>query len=428
MPIPMQVSLPLALHLCTPQTYNIMTDERWKPGEKLHRFSLNDFAFIEQQSGRTQATLLFAAILRDIFNHSDWSQLYSFFTKRFPQGQEPNDASMRTLEPPKEQSAWKKPTMVDFMTDPSSVGLPKDLVILLATAGRTSRSRLMGPDPQPCAIGPAISVACGAGGYMDLAYAGRPPGQYEKLHYINGELYGWKKNKFDVIAGDISTTKKGGRDRHWAEWAELWSAIAEWVYEHDSKALQLGHLSTHSFKYRPSPEEERSFDHFGKIPRQYLRTDAIAAAEAIHDVFAQLAEEPERFQGVEWDFLELAVPVDVREAFHARFGQKGPDHNENRARLVHRVPGPGRDSLAYGDSLAYEEVSPMALKRCPDGFFGASWEAWLLSIEGGDVVIVETIFQALWAVMLLSQLPLNIEIIGKTDRFPRCRDPDTVYI
>lgn len=69
------------------------------------------------------------------------------------------------------------------------------------------------------------------------------------------------------------------------------------------------------------------------------------------------------------------------------------DHDENRARLVQRVPGPGRDSLAYGDSLAYEEVSPTALKRCPDSFFGASWESWLLSIEGGDVVVVETLFQ-----------------------------------
>lgn len=35
----------------------------------------------------------------------------------------------------------------------------------------------------------------------------------------------------------------------------------------------------------------------------------------------------------------------------------------------------------------------MALKQCLDGFFGASWEAWLLSIEGGDAVIVEMIFQ-----------------------------------
>jgi hypothetical protein len=36
----------------------------------------------------------------------------------------------------------------------------------------------------------------------------------------------------------------------------------------------------------------------------------------------------------------------------------------------------------------------MALKRCPETFFGASWETWLLSIEGGDVVVVETLFQA----------------------------------
>jgi hypothetical protein len=360
----------------------------------LQRFSLNDFAFIEQQSGRAQATLLFAAILRDIFNHPDWSQLYAFFSKRFPQGQKPDDASVRTLDPPKEQSAWKQPTVVEFMTDPSSVGLPKDLVTLLANAGRTSRARLMGPDPQPCAIGPAISVACGAAAYMDLTYAGRPPGHYDEMTYINGELYGWKKDKFDVMASAISTTKKGGRDRYWAEWANLWSVIAAWVYESDSTALQLGHLSSHSFKYRLSREEEHSFDRFGKIPRKFLKTDAIAAADAIHDVFAQLAKEPRRYQGVEWDFLELAVPLEVREAFYARFGHKGTDHDENRALLVQRIPGPGRDSLAYGDSLAYEEVSPMALKRCPETFFGASWETWLLSIEGGDVVVVETLFQA----------------------------------
>jgi hypothetical protein len=393
-----------------------MTDERWKPGEvcrsskkkqwdskyklvlltcdqKFQRFSLNDFGFMEQQSGRAQATLLFAAILRDIFNHPDWSQLYHFFSKRYPAGQESEDASMRTLNPPKELSTWKKPTVVNFMTDPSSVGLPKDFATLLATAGRTSRARLMGPDPQPCAIGPAISVACGAGAYMDLTYAGQPPGKYEKMTYAYGELYGWKKDKFEVIAGAIPRTKKGGRDRYWAEWENLWRVIAEWAYEHDSTALQLGHLSTHSFKYRLSPEEDRSFDHFGKIPRKYLKTDAIAAADAIHGVFEQLAKEPRLFQGVEWDFLDLGVPVEVREAFHARFGEKGPDHNENRARLLQRVPGPGRDSLAYGDSLAYEEVSPMALKRCPDSFFGTSWESWLLSIEGGDVVVVETLFQ-----------------------------------
>ncbi|KAJ5369218.1 uncharacterized protein N7496_008978 [Penicillium cataractarum] len=398
----MQVSLPLALHLSSPQTYNIITDERWKPGEKLQRFGLHDFAFIDQNSGRSTATLLFAAILRDIFNHPDWSQLHAFFSKRFPQGEKPTDATQRTLTPPKDQS-WKQPEVVDFPTDPSSVGLPKDLVTLLATAGRTSRARLMGADPQPCAIGPAISVACGAGAYMDLTYAGRLPGQYEKMTYIGGELYGWKKDKFDVIASPISTTEKGGRDRYWAEWEELWSVIAEWVYEYDSTSLQLGHLSSHSFKYRLSPEEKSSFDQFGKIPRRYLKTDALAAAEAIHAVFAQLANEPQRFQGVEWEFLELSIPPE-------------------------RVPGPGQDSLAYGDSLAYEEVSPMALKRCPNNCFGVSWEAWFLSIEGGDVVVVETIFQALWAVMWLASLPLNIKIIEKSDRFPRYRDPEVVYI
>lgn len=371
--------------------------------QKLQRFSINDFAFIDQNSGRAQATLLFAAILRDIFNHPDWSQLHAFFSKRFSQGGKSTDASQRTLIPPKEQS-WKQPEVVDFLTDPSSVGLPNDLVTLLATAGRTSRARLMGPDPQPCAIGPAISVACGAGAYMDLTYAGQLPGQYEKMTYIGGELYGWKKDKFDVIASPISTTEKGGRDRYWAEWAELWSVIAEWVYEYDSTSLQLGHLSSHSFKYRLSPEEESSFDMFGKIPRKYLKTDAIAAAEAIHAVFDQLANDPQRFQGVEWEFLDLSIPPEVREAFHARFGQKSSDHDENRDRLVQRVPEPGQDSLAYGNSLAYEEVSPMALKPCPSNFFGASWEAWLLSIEGGDVVVVETLFQVSKVTVCIARL------------------------
>ncbi|KAJ5151342.1 uncharacterized protein N7482_010594 [Penicillium canariense] len=361
--------------------------------QKFQRFSLNDFAFIEQQSGRTQATLLFAAILRDIFNHPDWSQLHAFFSKRFSPGKQPANASMRTLSPPEEQSTYKKPTVVEFHTDPSSVGLPKDLAILLARAGRTARGGLMGPDPQPCAIGPAISVACGAGAYMDLTYADKPPGKYDELSNVGGELYGWKNGNFEVIAGALATTKKGGRGRYWAEWTVLWSVIAEWIYEHDSTALQLGHLSSHSYKYRLSREEESSFDHFGKIPRKYLKTEAIAAAEAVHNVFAQLAKEPTQFQGIEWDFLDLAVPVEVREAFHARFGQKGADHEENRAGLVRKVRGPGQDSLVYGDSLPYEEVSPMALKRCPESFHGASWEAWLLSIEGGDVVMVDTMFQ-----------------------------------
>lgn len=30
--------------------------------------------------------------------------------------------------------------------------------------------------------------------------------------------------------------------------------------------------------------------------------------------------------------------------------------------------------------------------------------------------------------MLLSQLPLKIKIIGKSDRFPKYRDPEDVYI
>ncbi|OBT62210.1 hypothetical protein VE03_08058 [Pseudogymnoascus sp. 23342-1-I1] len=423
MPIPMQVSLPLALHLRSPVTYNFLSNERWKPGEKFQDGrSLNDFLFIDQQSERAQATLLFADILRTLYNHPDWSQLYAFFNARYSENEELGDPKFRTLDPPQNLRTFKKPTAVPFMTDPSSVSLPKDLPDLLAKAGKTARGGLLGPDPQPCAIGPAISVACGPGSYMELLYAGHRPGKYPQLSCIDGEYYGWSQDKYQVVAGRIATTKKGGRGRSWAEWADLWSVIAEWIYEHDSTSLELGFYdSSHSYKYRMSDEEQRSFDPFGKIPRKYLNTSAIGAADTIRDVFAQLAKSPGRFQGIEWDFLELETPPEVTDAFYARFGRRNPDHEINCAELA--------DQIAKGwNSPSYEHISPMALKHCPDSFRGADWEAWLLSVEGGDVVVVETLFQALWAVTLLAQLPLSIKIVGKGDNFPRYRNPEDIYI
>ncbi|KAJ5689113.1 hypothetical protein N7462_003505 [Penicillium macrosclerotiorum] len=418
----MQVSLPLALHLRSPQTYNFLTDEHWKPGEKFHRRSLNDLAFIDAHSGRIQATVLFADILRAIFDHPDWSQLYDFFSARYSKEQGQVDSAIRTLHPPKEQSTWKKPTVIAIKTDCSSVGLPKDFPALLATAGETSRSGLMGPDPQPCAIGPAIGLAFGVGSYMDLTYANQPPGHYPAVRYVGDELYGFGQKEYQVLSGSFAVTKKGGRERYWAEWARLWSIIAEWVYEHDSEALQLGYIDHFTYKSRLTPEEERSFDIFGKIPRKYLKTYGIAAADAVHDVFAQLAKEPDCFQGIEWDFLELAVPVEVRDSFYARFGERGSDLGIIRLQLSIRIAGPS------GGSGAYDEISPMALKKCPNTLCGMDWERWLLSIEGGDVIVLEAMFQALWAVMLLNQLPLDVQIIEAGGQFPKYRDPGSVYL
>ncbi|KAL2833512.1 hypothetical protein BJY01DRAFT_253476 [Aspergillus pseudoustus] len=437
MPLPMQVSLPLALHLRSPVTFDIFSNQHWKPGEKFDNGrTLNDFGFLDQRSGRGKATLLFAAILRAIFNHPDWAQLHAFFSTRYnekskdkmvKQSEKNIDPASRTLHPFDKDNLYShhKPTIVDFRTDPESVNLPPDLASLLATAGRTSRSGMLGPDPQPAAIGPAISAAFGAGAYMDLVYAGHPPGEYPELSWIAGQLYGWRDEKFQPLTqalGD-ATSKKGGRGRYWAEWAALWKVIAEWVYEHDSTALQLGFLGSHSYKYRLSEAEDRSFNHFGKIPRAYLATDAINAADAIRDVFAQLAAEPVLFQGIEWSYLEMDVPAGVREAFYKRFGTAGKSDPSNRYAELLRGAGRGGSS-----SLVYDEVSPMALRPCPAKFRGAAWEAWLLSIEGGDVVVVETLFQALWAITLLSQLPLDIHIMEEGERFPKYRDPMEVYM
>ncbi|KAL2865215.1 uncharacterized protein BJX67DRAFT_382958 [Aspergillus lucknowensis] len=434
MPLPMQVSLPLALHLRSPVTYDLVSNRRWKPGEKFDNGrTLNQFGFLEEHSDRGKATLLFAAILRAIFNHPDWAQLHAFFTARFNNKSKDKDKTgqqskksvspaSRTLYPFDKESLFSSrqtPKIVDFRTDLESVNLPADFASLLATAGRTSRSRMLGPDPQPAAIGPAISAAFGAGAYMDLVYAGHPPGKYPELHWIGEQLYGWPDGELQPLTQ--ATSKKGGRGRYWAEWAALWKEIAEWVYEHDSTALQLRFLGSHSYKYRLSEEENRSFDHFGKVPRAYLATDAINAADAIRDVFAQLAAEPVRFQGIEWSYLEIDVPSAVSEQFYKRFGTAGKSEPSERYAELLRAVG-------MGSSLVYDEVSPVALKPCPATFRGAAWEAWLLSIEGGDVVVVETVFQALWAVTLLSQLPLDIRILDEGERFPKCRDPTEVYI
>ncbi|KAK2018746.1 hypothetical protein LZ32DRAFT_599015 [Colletotrichum eremochloae] len=220
----------------------------------------------------------------------------------------------------------------------------------------------------------------------------------------------------------MATTRKGGRGRCWAEWAELWSAAAEWVYEYEATALEHFAASSYSYKYRLSDEERASVPVGAKVPRRFLATDAIDAADAVRDAFAQLAENPIKFQGIEWDFLELEAGREVMGRFHARFGRRDPDAKKNVESLARRA------GLEGWNRLSYEEVSPVALKKCPDTFNGLDWESWMLSVQGGDVAVVNTLFQALWAVIMLSLLPVKIDIVDKDDRFPRHRDPDTVYL
>jgi hypothetical protein len=298
------------------------------------------------------------------------------------------DREARKLTPPDDGGYYsEKMVTTNFKTDPSSVGLPKDLTAKLAAASIAVRGGMLGPDPQPTAIGPAISIAVGPGGYMDLVYAGQPPGKYPELQRVGDELFGWENDKFQAIVGAMATTKKGGRKRCWAEWAELWSIVAEWVYEYDSTSLEHLFISTHSFKYRLSDEEHASVPFGGKVPRKFLATDAINGADAVRDVFNQLAENPTRFQGIEWEFLELKFKDDLRDKFHARFGRKDPSTAKNIERLTQPA------GLDRWDRLNYNEVSPVALKQCPGTFNGLDWESWMLSIEGGDVVVVNTLFQ-----------------------------------
>ncbi|KAK1961956.1 hypothetical protein LY78DRAFT_720836 [Colletotrichum sublineola] len=241
---------------------------------------------------------------------------------------------------------------------------------------------------------------------MDLVYySGQPPGKYPKRHRVGPELFEWRDDKFLPGVSAMATTRKGGRGRCWAEWAELWSAAAEWVYDTVS-----------------ANEERASVPVGAKVPRRFLATDAIDAADAVRDAFAQLAENPIKFQGIEWDFLELEAGREVMGRFHARFGRRDPDAKKNVESLARRA------GLEGWNRLNYEEVSPVALKKCPDTFKGLDWESWMLSVQGGDVAVVDTLFQALWAVIMLSLLPVKIDIVDKDDRFPRHRDPDTVYL
>lgn len=105
-----------------------------------------------------------------------------------------------------------------------------------------------------------------------------------------------------------------------------------------------------------------------------------------------------------------------------------------------------RVSLGSHDTLSYKAVSPTQLRPCPQTCNGIDWERWILSIEGGCIVRVDTIFQvssrcvplflashsdimkALLAVMLLTYLPLHIKILDKGETYPKFPDSDCVYL
>ena len=383
--------------------------------------TVNDFAFLNSQSGRSESTVLFAAIFRTLYEHPDWLQLHAFFSKRYSRSQMLVDRDARKLtgdpDNNSDHRAGKKVT-ASFKTDPSSVGLPKDLNLKLATAGRTVTSGMLGPDPQCQAIGPAISVTVGSGAYMDLIYGGRPPGQYPTRYADGSKPFGLRDENYKPIAATV----KGGRGRCWTEWEQLWSLIADWVYECDATLLQNQMFGWYSYKFSLSDQERAKLGFGSKIPREILSTTAIDAADAVRNVFKELAENPTKFHGIEWDFLELMSTEELRTAFNKRFGPRETD-------LRRRIESLNRSvELNDWDRLNYNEVTPVALKACPAGTNGLDWENWMSSIEGGNIVVVHTLFQALWAVIILSRLPVTIKVIDKEDRFPRYGDPNTVYM
>jgi hypothetical protein len=386
----MQISLPLALQLRTPVRHGPVTDERRRsktgsrdPKNYQDGFDVQDIFTIEDQYHRVHASLIFASILRDIFNHTDWSELHTFFTKRYRDTSEQPvaDEEKRMLNPPRGHALHgQKPATVHFRTDPDSVGLPSDLTERLRFA-RQLVSCSSGPDPITTAIGPAIGMAVGPGAYIDLMYGGFVPG---KDPYTNHNHLGKSSDKREDsrMKATLTTTQSGGRGRTWAEWAELWGAIADWVSEHGMAWLDMSVSKSRPQSRGPEPGGGPSPPSNEKENVPSLFLEAIDAADVVRDVFSQLASRPLDFQGIEWTFLELEVQVDVSNSFYARFGRK-PDR-DHFSKLVETGAWPRPD---------HGQVDKHAIKPCPSCFNGADWEAWLLSIEGGDVVVVETLFQ-----------------------------------
>lgn len=328
------------------------------------------------------------------------------------------------LKPPKNQQYGypTKESTVNFNTDISSAGLPQDFIEQLAQATMKSTGKVMGPDPLNCSIGPAISIGFGAASYMDLIYGGNKPGVFMPPPPGRG----------------ITAVKQGGRGRTSEEWKALWEVICEWVYEYDATSVsKFGGFNT--YKRTPTEAEKKMLYTKLKMPREFLQTDAIRSADAIRDVFAQFIDTPTKFHGIEWDFLELEASKEVNTAFLVRFGPK-PAIRTMADDMLREV------SLSGSDTLSHKGVAPTQLKPCPQTYNGIDWERWMLSIEGGCIVKVDTIFQvsslyippllpshsnvakALWAVMLLTYLPLHIKILKKDETYPKFPDLDSAYL
>ncbi len=343
---------------------------------------------IEAHHDRAYASALLSSVFRDLFNHPDWSQLHDFFTKRYAPSCEPSTSEeenkTRTLAPPATYATpqAKKPKIVDFRTDVDSIGLPPHIPERLSIASRIFRLAT-GPDPLYAAIAPAIGMAVGPGAYMDLLYKHRAPGGC-----LDGETISRRNENHKAVSSPTSA-KRDGCGRSWDEWAHLCAALADWLYEHDAAWLEMGVLDTNRQRYKHplQPEEQQRISLAARVPREYLATDTIDAADAVRDVFRQLADQPLVFQGSEWGFLKLEVPVTVSDAFYARFGTELAGAGREGDRLG-RLVDPGK---WYNPD--YSSVGKRALKACPDTYRGSDWEAWLLSIEGGDVVVVRTLFQ-----------------------------------
>ncbi|OBT72292.1 hypothetical protein VF21_07952 [Pseudogymnoascus sp. 05NY08] len=257
MSIPMQVSIPLALHLKCQVLYDIFSNTSWSPGEKyIQNRTLTDFNFIDSQSERFDATLQFGQILLLLYEHPDWSQIHTFCSKRYSKREMLSNRSARVLKPSKESISYGynfKDATVNFNTDISTVGLPQDFIEQLKEATLKSVGHLMGPDPLNCSIGPAISVGIGAASYMDLIYGGNRPGTHVTRSSGRG----------------IAVLKQGGRGRTPEEWKAIWEVIADWVYEMEATST-LKFAGTSRYKRTPTAAEEREMSPWSKTLRKFL--------------------------------------------------------------------------------------------------------------------------------------------------------------
>ncbi|KAL3487871.1 hypothetical protein BJX62DRAFT_186167 [Aspergillus germanicus] len=246
---------------------------------------------------------------------------------------------------------------------------------------------------------------------MDFIYSGCAPGE----------------TKSATSTTPIAKSHRDGRGRTAQECRELWTIIADWVYEHQAATI-LAFEEGIMYKYLLTDRQRQQMDdvyYYGKkkVPRDLLWGECIWAADGIRDMFDQIVLNPTKFHGIEREFLRMDVDVDVANAFLQRFGPR-PETQIEMMRDLNKV-------VSLPDSAGvppYQGVRAGRLRSCPDTYRGADWEKWLLSIEGGCVVKVDTVFQALWAVILLTYWPLHITIIDKDGSFPDILNPDFVYL